>query len=75
MSHQLTFWTGELHFFQLLNPTFDIQLEIITQGILSDTYQASNLLMGQAVTLQPQGFHSALHQRHRMSVPFFVYHS
>jgi hypothetical protein len=60
------------HGFEALHSPVKIELEVVPQRVLRDTDQVGDLPMRQAMTLQPQGFHAPLDQRHRMVIAFIV---
>jgi hypothetical protein len=73
---QLTLRFAEMERFEGFNPTFLVLAQVLTQCILRDTQDSSNLTMRQAVALQQQRLHLPLDPRMRMVeslVAEFVY--
>ena len=69
---QFALGSVEMNLFQSFDAALPIQLKILAHGRFRDIAQGCDLGMGQAMTLQPQDFHSALHQRNWMMKTFII---
>ena len=69
---QRTLRSLDRYLFEALYPTSEIELEIVPQRVLRNVHELRDLPMRQAMTLQPQRFHSSLHERHRMTIALIV---
>jgi hypothetical protein len=62
----------EVEFLQFFNAPLLEQLEMIPHGVLAHTSEFGDLLVGQIMALEPQGFHAALDDRMGMVIPPIV---